>query len=107
MFKSRMDKYSAAINVLFLSAMALQSWHFVEHSVKLEQHIVQSCASCLGILGNYFDPVVLHLVYNIAVFAPFLTAFVLIQRPDAVEKELSEPVTGPKKDFVEEQDDLL
>jgi hypothetical protein len=44
--------------------LVFQSWHFVEYAVKLEQHVVNGCVSCPGILGHYFDPILLHLVYN-------------------------------------------
>jgi len=40
--------------------LVFQSWHFVEHAVKLEQRFVKGCVSGPGILGYYFDPTLLH-----------------------------------------------
>ncbi len=86
LFRNKVARYSSTIKGLFAFAIASQSWHFIEHSTKLEQHLVQGCVSCPGILGVYFDPVLLHFIYNVVVFAPFVVAFFLINRSVLPEK---------------------
>ena len=59
--------------------LVFQSWHFIEHAVKLEQHFVNGCISCPGILGYYFDPILLHFAYNTIVCLPLIVVFVILQ----------------------------
>jgi hypothetical protein len=59
--------------------LVFQSWHFIEHAVKLEQHFVNGCISCPGILGYYFDPILLHFAYNTIVYVPMIVVFVILQ----------------------------
>jgi hypothetical protein len=59
--------------------LVFQSWHFIEHAVKLEQHFVKGCVSCPGILGYYFDPILLHFTYNTIVYVPLIVIFVIFQ----------------------------
>ncbi len=86
LFRNKITKYNSAITGLFVFAIGSESWHFIEHSIKLEQHFVQGCVSCPGILGVYFDPVMLHFVYNIVVFAPYVAVFFLLNRNMLPEK---------------------
>ena len=72
--------------------LVFQSWHFVEHAVKLEQHFVKGCVSCPGILGYYFDPILLHFTYNTIVFVPLIFVFMVLQykfvmKPDIENKK--------------------
>lgn len=59
--------------------LVFQSWHFIEHAVKLEQHFVKGCVTCPGILGYYFDPILLHFTYNTIVYVPLIVIFVIFQ----------------------------
>ena len=59
--------------------LVFQSWHFIEHAVNLEQHFVNGCISCPGILGYYFDPILLHFAYNTIVCLPLIVVFVILQ----------------------------
>jgi hypothetical protein len=59
--------------------LVTQSWHFVEHAVKLEQHFISGCLSCPGILGYYTDPILLHFAYNTIVFLPLVVVYVVFQ----------------------------
>ena len=52
--------------------LLFQSWHFIEHAVKLDQHFVDGCISCPGILGYYFNVILLHFTYNAIVYLPLL-----------------------------------
>ena len=62
---------------LVFFALAFQSWHFIEHTVKLEQYFVEGCVSCLGILGSFADLVILHFAYNLIAFIPIILVFVI------------------------------
>ena len=59
--------------------LVFQSWHFIEHAVKLEQHFVNGCISCPGVLGYYFDPILLHFTYNTIVYVPLIVIFAIFQ----------------------------
>lgn len=59
--------------------LVFQSWHFIEHAVKLEQHFVKGCVSCPGVLGYYFDPILLHFTYNTIVYVPLIVIFMIFQ----------------------------
>ena len=68
--------------------LLFQSWH-LEHAVKLDQHFVDGCISCPGILGNYFDVILLHFTYNVIVYVPLLVVFALFQYKLVVKAEQS------------------
>lgn len=55
-----------------------QSWHFLEHIVKLQQHFVNGCLTCSGILGYYANPILLHFGYNMIVFVPLIIVYVIL-----------------------------
>jgi hypothetical protein len=59
--------------------LVFQSWHFIEHAVKLDQHFVNGCVSCPGILGHYFDVILLHFTYNAVVYVPLVVVFTIFQ----------------------------
>ena len=67
--------------------LVLQSWHFIEHAVKLEQHLVNRCVSCPDILRHYFDVILLHLTYNTIVYVPLNVVFAIFQYKFVVEAE--------------------
>ena len=67
--------------------LVFQSWHFIEHAVKLEQHFVNGCISCPGILGYYYDPILLHFAYNTIVYVPLIVVFVILQYKFAIRVE--------------------
>jgi len=59
-----------------LGGLALQGYHVVEHSLKLEQWLTNGHRSPTpGILGEHFSLVELHFVLNTAVFALVLTGY--------------------------------
>lgn len=64
---------------LITFVLVFQSWHFIEHAVKLEQHFVKGCVTCPGILGYYFDPILLHFTYNTVVYVPLIVIFAIFQ----------------------------
>ncbi|MBI5145814.1 MAG: hypothetical protein HZA84_01175 [Thaumarchaeota archaeon] len=56
---------------MIIFTLGFQSWHFIEHVVKIQQHFTEGCVSCPGILGYFVNPIVLHFAYNLIVFVPF------------------------------------
>jgi hypothetical protein len=58
--------------------LVFQSWHFVEHTVKLEQHFIDGCITCPGILGHSISLPILHFAYNLIVLIPLVVVFYLI-----------------------------
>ena len=72
---------------LITFVLLFQSWHFVEHAVKLDQHLVNGCILCPGILGYYFDPILLHFGYNTIVFVPMIVIFLVLQYKFVIKAE--------------------
>ena len=64
---------------LLAVATLVQSYHVVEHSVKLTQHLVTGAKVNPGILGGPVDLVWLHFVINLAVYAGFAGALLAYQ----------------------------
>jgi hypothetical protein len=64
---------------LLAVAALMQSYHVVEHSVKLTQHLVTGAKVNPGILGGPIDLVWLHFVINLAVYAGFAGALFAYQ----------------------------
>jgi len=63
------------VYALFTAGMLLQSYHILEHSVKLRQYLTTGIEPAPGILGNYFNLVWLHFWINILVFLSILVGF--------------------------------
>ena len=67
-------------------SLALQGWHFVEHSVLLAQVIIGTNLFGSPVPTSLLQPFVpraeLHLFYNLIVFAPMVVAMWLHTRPD-------------------------
>jgi hypothetical protein len=65
-------------------AVVWQTWHFVEHLVKMGQFITSGNNGTPGLLGldgwigTNFNVVWLHFTYNAVVYAPFLVAFFML-----------------------------
>lgn len=53
----------------FAAATALQSYHVVEHAVRLQEFLATGLADPRGILGHSVDVVLLHLALNSLVYA--------------------------------------
>jgi hypothetical protein len=64
---------------LITFVLIFQSWHFIEHAVKLEQHFIEGCISCQGILGRVTNVMILHFIYNLVAFIPLVIAYMIIQ----------------------------
>jgi hypothetical protein len=65
----------ARIGDWFLAAaVGIQSYHLVEHTFKVVQHVVTGAKVNPGILGASFNLVWLHFAINLAVYAAFFVA---------------------------------
>ena len=60
---------------MLLTGLLVQMWHMTEHSVKLAQFLNTGMQGTPGILGGYFDPVLLHFFYNLIVYLPLVLVF--------------------------------
>ena len=67
----------AGADRLLLTAAVIQSYHFVEHSVKLAQHVVGGAKVNPGIAGRFLDLVLFHYAINLAVYLACLGAGLL------------------------------
>jgi parallel beta-helix repeat protein len=78
---------------LLTVATLMQSYHVVEHSVKLTQHLVTGAKVNPGILGGPIDLVWLHFVINLAVYAGFAGALLAYQwwRPRPASESSESP----------------
>jgi hypothetical protein len=61
---------------LLLVALAVQSYHVVEHTVKVFQHVTTGAKVNPGILGGMFELVWLHFAINLTVYLAYLGASV-------------------------------
>jgi hypothetical protein len=66
---------------LILAAALFQSYHVVEHSLKVTQHVVTGAKVNPGILGNHFDLVLLHFGLNAAIYAAFIAGAIVYLWP--------------------------
>jgi hypothetical protein len=66
--------------VALVGAAGLQAYHFVEHVVKFQQFLALGRNDTPGLLGNVVPGILLHMAFNLAVFAPMLLAYVLWRR---------------------------
>jgi len=60
------------IALFFVFGVLLQGYHEVEHLVKFGQHLETLQQGTPGILGNFFNLIVLHLIFNLLVYLPVL-----------------------------------
>jgi hypothetical protein len=72
--KIRFRTYPLVSVFLGLSVL-VEGWHFLEHSVRLYQHVLIGCEPCAGILGASVDIVYLHATYNTLTWILPLTAY--------------------------------
>ena len=65
----------AVLAAILLLGLLLQSYHQVEHSVKLAQFLQTHMQGTKGILGARFDLVLLHFILNLLVYLPLVGVF--------------------------------
>jgi hypothetical protein len=79
MFRQHPMRELRLVYGLILAVLLIQTWHFVEHTIKIEQHFVNGCVSCPGLLGGFTDLAGLHFLYNIVVYLPLISAWLIFQ----------------------------
>ncbi len=65
-----------ALAALLVFGTAVQSYHVVEHVVRVGQFLQSGVDGTPGILGQYVDLVLLHFLFNTVAFMPFVAVFV-------------------------------
>lgn len=63
----------------------IQSYHVIEHIIRVGMHLQTGCEPCPGILGRFVDGVYLHFAFNTVIFfLPLIVALMLLRkRPEA------------------------
>lgn len=56
------------IVILFTLTVIFQGYHVLEHTVRVAQYLVTGCTPCIGWLGNFINPIMLHFIINFMVF---------------------------------------
>jgi hypothetical protein len=74
-FGSQATRHHKAFAAVLLATLLVQSYHMVEHVVKLMQFISSGMQGTPGILRAHFDGVIVHAVMNTAVFLPVVAVF--------------------------------
>ena len=74
-YGSQLRSKSTLLSATLMGTVALQSYHMVEHSVKLAQFLSTGMQGTPGIAGMHFDAVIFHALMNIAVLAPVVLVF--------------------------------
>jgi hypothetical protein len=78
---------SLVIGLLTLALLA-QSYHFVEHTVKMAQFLESGRNGTPGILGNWLPIVWLHFGFNTLIYLPVVAAFLLGGFPGRLGRDL-------------------
>jgi hypothetical protein len=63
------------LSAMLVGTVLVQSYHMVEHAVKLVQFLETMMQGTPGIVGAHFDPVIFHALMNTAVFMPVVVVF--------------------------------
>ena len=75
-FGSQLCSRPKALAALLVGTVALQSYHMVEHTVKLVQFLATGIQGTPGIAGMHIDGVIFHALMNTAVFVPVVVVFI-------------------------------
>lgn len=63
----------------FIAGVAVQSYHMIEHIVKIVQHIQTGLHGTPGILGNFINPVWFHFSINLLVLVLVIIPFIKLR----------------------------
>lgn len=67
---------------LLVAVAVVQGYHFVEHTARFIQYVVQDVAAPSGLVGQAFDVILFHAVLNGVVYSLMIAAFLgLVIRP--------------------------
>lgn len=70
------DRHVKLFGFVIFGTVLLQSYHMLEHVVKLIQFLETGMQGTPGILGTFIDGVVFHAMMNTAVLVPMVVVFV-------------------------------
>lgn len=81
---------------LFVAGFAVQSYHVVEHSVRMYQFLTTGCTPCIGVIGRFFNMIHLHFFLNLIAYLPLL---LLLIKSGTLNKlfKISDEVKGDVK----------
>ena len=74
-YGSQLCSKHKSLAAILIGTVALQSYHMLEHSVKLAQFIATGMQGTPGIAGMHVDGVIFHALMNTAVFVPVVVVF--------------------------------
>jgi hypothetical protein len=74
-YGNQLCRNQKVLGAMLIGTVAVQSYHMVEHSVKLAQFISTGMQGTPGIAGMHFDAVIFHALMNTAVFVPVVVVF--------------------------------
>ncbi|MDA1257095.1 MAG: hypothetical protein O3C10_04530 [Chloroflexi bacterium] len=75
----RFTTMAGSVAIFLIFGLLFQGWHQVEHSVKFIQFIDTGMQGTPGVAGRWVDGVVLHFLYNAAVYAPIAFVFFMCE----------------------------
>ncbi len=73
--KAELPNHWRAFTAILIFGVVLQSYHQVEHTVKLGQFVQTHVQGTPGLIGLYFDGVIFHFIMNTLVFLPGVIVF--------------------------------
>lgn len=84
----KMHREEATLLLSFRTALSLigitvfiQSYHVIEHIIRVGMHLQIGCEPCPGILGRFVDGIYLHFAFNTVVFfLPLIAALMLLRK---------------------------
>jgi hypothetical protein len=74
-YGSQICSKQKVLAAMLIGTVTVQTYHMVEHSVKLAQFIATGMQGTPGIAGMHFDAVIFHALMNTAVFVPVVVVF--------------------------------
>jgi uncharacterized membrane protein YfhO len=74
-YGSQLCSKQKMLSAMLIGTVAVQSYHMLEHSVKLAQFISTGMQGTPGIVGMHVDGVIFHALMNTAVFLPVVVVF--------------------------------
>lgn len=74
-FGSQLCNRQKALAAILIGTVTLQSYHMLEHSVKLAQFIATGMQGTPGLTGMHLDGVIFHALMTTAVFVPVVVVF--------------------------------
>lgn len=80
-------RVASSVDRLLFAGVLLQAYHWVEHSLKLGQHLITGAKVNPGFAGNLFDLVHVHFALNLAVYLALLVPSLVYLRRRIVSSD--------------------